>query len=96
MGPSILQNLSGQLISCSGVTKKKKGEKIHWLHQTFNLMEASLFGSNVHGEDTLRSELGEGKGGSNQSWAPPRPQEGKGRRAESRQEREHADRSHVT
>lgn len=50
----------------------------------------------VKTHDTLRSELGEGKGGSNQSWAPPRPQEGKGSRAESRQEREHADRSHVT
>ena len=54
MGLSILQNLSGQLRLCSRGTK------------TFNLMEASLFGSDVRGEDTLRSEPGEGKGKSNQ------------------------------
>ena len=55
MGLSILQNLSGQLRLCSRGTKKRQ-ERIHWPHQTCNLMEASLFGSDVRGEDTWHIE----------------------------------------
>lgn len=93
MGPFILQNLSGQLISCSGVTKKK--EKIHWLHQTSKLpCLVQMFAVKTH--DTLRSELGKAKG---YPISPGHPQGLKSERAgwvESTQEREHADWSHVT
>ena len=47
----------GNLDHALGVQRRdRRQERIHWPHQTFNLMEASLFGSDVHGEDTWHIE----------------------------------------
>ena len=57
MGLSILQNCQGNLDHALGVPgRDRRQERRHWPHQTLNPMGSSLFGSDVHGEDTRHAE----------------------------------------